>query len=220
MDPNPAESRRLLSESPPLPSDADTEPDLKVGKLRAPPAHDTSLSPASTFPSSTSPRPPAALIPVSQRQSSIAQPRPDGTPRTPNRVRFQEEAVLIESRRSSAEEGRGPARPRDWEELEEDDFLENGDARGHGAQRLPLLTGIEAPSVTIATTEFDPEEHLESARPRSGLRSAFLNMANSIMYAMQSPWRFFAHGNQELTWLCLAARASLGSRMHSATPAC
>ena len=58
------------------------------------------------------------------------------------------------------------------------------DAHGDGwdrVQRLPLLTGIEAPSVTVATESFDPADHLESARPRSGMRSAFMNMANSIM---------------------------------------
>ena len=48
---------------------------------------------------------------------------------------------------------------------------------------LPLLTDIEAPSVTVALehTQFHAEEHLENARPKSGMRSAFMNMANSIM---------------------------------------
>jgi sodium-coupled neutral amino acid transporter 11 len=58
-------------------------------------------------------------------------------------------------------------------------------AHGHNGrervQRLPLLTGIEAPSVTVAEDVFNPESLLESARPRSGMRSAFMNMANSIM---------------------------------------
>ena len=49
-------------------------------------------------------------------------------------------------------------------------------------QQVPLLTNIEAPSVTVAT-DFFPEDHLESARPKSGLRSAFMNMANSIIGA-------------------------------------
>lgn len=47
----------------------------------------------------------------------------------------------------------------------------------------PLLTNIEAPSVTVATTQISPEDHLEHSRPRSGLRSAFMNMANSIIGA-------------------------------------
>lgn len=73
----------------------------------------------------------------------------------------------------------------DWVELEGDDYMDtsrDGDG-GERVQRLPLLTGIEAPSVTLATDDFDPEEHLESARPRSGMRSAFMNMANSIIGA-------------------------------------
>lgn len=56
-------------------------------------------------------------------------------------------------------------------------------ANGH-ASRLPLLTGLEAPSIRLAGEgdAFSAEEHLEDARPRSGMRSAFMNMANSIMY--------------------------------------
>jgi sodium-coupled neutral amino acid transporter 11 len=87
-------------------------------------------------------------------------------------VRFEEDPV----RRSM----NGGARGSEWLELEHDDYMdEDGPGRGR-TQRLPLLTGIEAPSVTVAES-FDPEEHLESARPRSGMRSAFMNMANSIM---------------------------------------
>lgn len=59
----------------------------------------------------------------------------------------------------------------------------NGRHGRDGVQRLPLLTGIEAPSVTVAEESFDPEDYLESARPRSGMRSAFMNMANSIIGA-------------------------------------
>lgn len=64
----------------------------------------------------------------------------------------------------------------------------NGHAGRYGrregpGQSLPLLTGIEAPSVTVASSDigFSPEDLLESARPKSGMRSAFMNMANSIM---------------------------------------
>jgi sodium-coupled neutral amino acid transporter 11 len=70
----------------------------------------------------------------------------------------------------------------DWHELEGDDYFDSDDGRER-TQRLPLLTGIEAPSVTVAEESFNPEDHLENARPRSGMRSAFMNMANSIMYA-------------------------------------
>jgi len=72
----------------------------------------------------------------------------------------------------------------DWLELEGDDYLDGSDGRER-TQRLPLLTGIEAPSVTVAEESFNPEDHLENARPRSGMRSAFMNMANSIMYAVK-----------------------------------
>lgn len=113
-----------------------------------------------------------------KRQSSFYHPRPDGTPRTPNRVRFQEEPVQIA--------GNGQAHGAEWIELEGDDYMDNHHLDGaesrERVQRLPLLTGIEAPSVALATElDFDPEDHLESARPRSGMRSAFMNMANSIM---------------------------------------
>ena len=60
----------------------------------------------------------------------------------------------------------------DWLELEGDNYMDDPD--GHErVQRLPLLTGIEAPSVTVANESFNPEDHLENARPRSGMRSAF-----------------------------------------------
>ena len=72
----------------------------------------------------------------------------------------------------------------DWLELDGDDYLDGSDGRER-TQRLPLLTGIEAPSVTVAEESFNPEDHLENARPRSGMRSAFMNMANSIMYAVE-----------------------------------
>lgn len=72
----------------------------------------------------------------------------------------------------------------DWLEMDGDDYMDGDDGRER-VQRLPLLTGIEAPSVTVAEQSFNPEDHLESAQPRSGMRSAFMNMANSIMYARQ-----------------------------------
>jgi sodium-coupled neutral amino acid transporter 11 len=57
---------------------------------------------------------------------------------------------------------------------------------------VPLLTDIEAPSVTVANTAWpagssDEEVHAwaeaERVRPKSGLRMAFMNMANSIIGA-------------------------------------
>ncbi|KAF2183406.1 hypothetical protein K469DRAFT_710920 [Zopfia rhizophila CBS 207.26] len=163
------ESQKLLHEHDA--SDSDTEPESSPPRA----AYNLSPSPASSRPSSTSPAPGP-----SKRQSSFAQPRPNGTPRTPNRVRFEEDLVRTSMNGGTRAE---------WIELEGDDYMDaNGYGEGGGeegmerVQRLPLLTAIEAPSVTLAE-EFDPEEHLESARPRSGMRSAFMNMANSIIGA-------------------------------------
>lgn len=175
-----SESQQLLHERL-HPEDSDSEPESIAGS-RSPHATRGSnhASPASSRPSSTSPGPGArpnghGKFGHPKRQSSIAQPRPDGTPRTPNRVHFDDDPV----RRSMNGTHGG-----EWIELEGDDYLDadgyHGGAGRERVQRLPLLTGIEAPSVTVAE-DFDPEEHLESARPRSGMRSAFMNMANSIM---------------------------------------
>ena len=51
------------------------------------------------------------------------------------------------------------------------------------SQRAPLLTDIEAPSVTVANASLNSQidDLLEHPRPKSGMMSAFMNMANSIM---------------------------------------
>ena len=65
----------------------------------------------------------------------------------------------------------------------EDDFDDSIlDGPPGSAQRTPLLTGIEAPSLTAAL-EINVEDLLERARPKSGVVSAFMNMANSIIGA-------------------------------------
>lgn len=98
-------------------------------------------------------------------------------PRTPNRVRF-----ALDEAPGEEEEGRGE--DRSW--TNEEDFLHSDDDDGVEAgsrgNRAPLLTGIEAPSVTVAS-QFDTEDLLENARPKSGMRMAFMNMANSIIGA-------------------------------------
>ena len=148
---------------------------------------------------------------IPRRQSSFAQPRPSGTPRTQNRVRFDVEdsvhsaSVNGEAGAAAAAAGGGgqPARagdgeqggerggddPNDW--IDEEDYMSTtnqsqryGDGRYRAAQRAPLLTDVEAPTVTLAESDFNPEDLLESARPKSGMRSAFMNMANSIMYVV------------------------------------
>lgn len=111
-----------------------------------------------------------------RRQSSFAQPRVNGAPRTPHRVRFDVELDQVDG-----------TRPNDglhsW--IDEEDYMaeEESGRRLNDGQRAPLLTDIEAPSVTLATDDFNPEDHLESARPKSSLHSAFMNMANSIIGA-------------------------------------
>ncbi|KAL4798851.1 transmembrane amino acid transporter protein-domain-containing protein [Aspergillus venezuelensis] len=117
---------------------------------------------------------------------STSPPLTDGqrrTPRTQNRVRFDIEE-------DTEDESRDDGDRRNSDDLlwvdEEDYGVTDRDLSGrhHSGQRIPLLTNIEAPSVTLATSdEFFPEEHLEDARPRSGMKMAFMNMANSIIGA-------------------------------------
>lgn len=131
-------------------------------------------------PRTLSPRPPT----TPRRQSSFAQNRADGTPRTPNRVRFEfEQSILSE----------------DTDGLADSHWLDGPNSmngNGHKAngrlfgQRAPLLTDMDAPSILLACeddgedadeSDFNPEDLLETARPKSGMKSAFMNMANSIM---------------------------------------
>ncbi|KAL8693684.1 MAG: hypothetical protein Q9218_001541 [Villophora microphyllina] len=129
---------------------------------------------------------------IERRQSSLALPTPDGVPRTPrtaNRVRFE----VQERTSDEGSPDRLAAEDRSWLEEEEDYVSHNSSNGGRRStsQRAPLLTGIEAPSITVATTdfEFNVEDLLENARPKSGMGSAFMNMANSIMYACRPvPW--------------------------------
>lgn len=96
------------------------------------------------------------------------------TPRTPNRVRFD----LPPTPESDHDGERGP--PPAYEDGEE-----NAGPRG---QSIPLLTGITAPALEFHTGEPGEEDihdwaEQERQRPKSGLRSAFMNMANSIIGA-------------------------------------
>ncbi|KAH8161298.1 hypothetical protein CIB48_g6943 [Xylaria polymorpha] len=68
------------------------------------------------------------------------------------------------------------------------DFLDAEDPIGRErTARRPLLTDIEAPSVTVANSlsanDVQSWAERERERPKSGLRSAFMNMANSIIGA-------------------------------------
>ena len=122
-----------------------------------------------------------------RRQSSISKLPPSGQPRkprTPNRVRFDID------RRDSSEHSLNGHLSTSYDETrrqlpdEEDEVSNDTSHQSTTGQRAPLLTGIEAPSVTVANSDvdFNVEDLLETARPKSGMRSAFMNMANSIMY--------------------------------------
>ena len=121
---------------------------------------------------------------VPRRQSSISQPPPDGaprTPRTPHRVRFEIEEGGEGQMNGHVVSHGGEDEDGEW--TEEEDYIEAGRRSSTTmGQRAPLLTDVEAPSVTAAL-EFNAEDHLESARPKSGMSSAFMNMANSIIGA-------------------------------------
>ncbi|KAF3399961.1 Vacuolar amino acid transporter 2 [Penicillium rolfsii] len=123
-----------------------------------------------------------------QRQSSILHSAPDGqrrTPRTTNRVHFDLEEDDEENDHYSDGRARSPDSDAPWLDDEDYELGEPGRSRARNTgQTVPLLTNIEAPSVTLAISDdFFPEEHLENARPRSGMKMAFMNMANSIIGA-------------------------------------
>lgn len=149
-------------------------------------------------------RPDANGRPKSMRQSSLAQYRPDGTPRTSHRVRFD----VSDDDDDDSVAPNGHVNGSAW--VDDDDYM-NGDRspgewRDGERSRLPLLTGIEAPSITVASADigFNEEDLLESARPKSGMKSAFMNMANSIMYVSLPAQSFMpccgAHADDELKW--------------------
>lgn len=109
--------------------------------------------------------------PLSRVGEELQTPRTPRTPRTPNRVRFDlpggdADADGPTPQPATPLSGRRDPRPRD---------------------AVPLLTDIEAPSVTLASSpwgdDVDDWAEQERQRPKSGLRSAFMNMANSIIGA-------------------------------------
>lgn len=97
------------------------------------------------------------------------------TPRTPNRVRFDLTPEIV-----GASNGDARYMQRMSEDADLEDHRRSGDSH-----RVPLLGDIVAPSVTVANDFGDAEEWAaqEMRRPKSGLKSAFMNMANSIIGA-------------------------------------
>jgi sodium-coupled neutral amino acid transporter 11 len=69
----------------------------------------------------------------------------------------------------------------------DDDDDDDRHSTASGQARRPLLTDIEAPSITLANRTAGDDVHdwaeEERRRPKSGLQSAFMNMANSIIGA-------------------------------------
>lgn len=99
------------------------------------------------------------------------------TPRTPNRVRFDLPPALDPEAANSTS-------PPPY-----NDSLLSGRRDPRPQAFVPLLTDIEAPSITLAASPWGNGEDIqdwaerERQRPKSGLRSAFMNMANSIIGA-------------------------------------
>ncbi|KAL9011652.1 MAG: hypothetical protein Q9173_003512 [Seirophora scorigena] len=160
--------------------DAQSDADLEESTSLLPHAIYSAQSPAATSQVTAIERPL-----TERRQSSLSPVPPDGAPRTPrttNRVRFEVE----EPDRSAHSRNMRICEPT-LRTAESENFFNDSssDGRGSMSQRAPLLTGIEAPSVMVANTGFDfnPEDLLETSRPKSGMRSAFMNMANSIIGA-------------------------------------
>ncbi|CAN8103756.1 unnamed protein product [Discula destructiva] len=194
----------LLSAEADTEADDDYHPsDSQEAAAAAPEAAPTTSSLSSNGrPSSVKPQPPMLARPSSLSRATSA----SSTPRTPNRVRFDPIPTILhgltpngtatsfetDSRRSIGRmdgdgDGDGDG---DRDSLDDLDFrIDDHDVHG-GQHRRPLLTGITAPGVALANSpwagEFDNVHswaEAERARPKSGLRSAFMNMANSIIGA-------------------------------------
>ncbi|KPM45810.1 Vacuolar amino acid transporter 2 [Neonectria ditissima] len=109
-------------------------------------------------------------------------------PRTPNRVRFDltPEIVGVSNGDAGAGAGANGYPLQGHRRSMSDGSMDVEEPASPGRRhRMPLLTGIEAPSVTMANSLGDAEERAENElrRPKSGLKSAFMNMANSIIGA-------------------------------------
>ncbi|KAL0941225.1 transmembrane amino acid transporter [Colletotrichum truncatum] len=131
---------------------------------------------------------------VAKPQPQGAQPlrqalRSPGTPRTPNRVRFDPIPSIVEPpppRASTTSNGSIDHLSRDSFDVDDELFQHAPDYDDN--HRLPLLTDIEAPSITLANSPWGEEDvhewaEAERSRPKSGLKMAFMNMANSIIGA-------------------------------------
>ncbi|KKY23840.1 putative amino acid transporter [Phaeomoniella chlamydospora] len=137
---------------------------------------------------------PSDTRPEQKRQSSLSKPTPNGKPRiprTPNRVRFDLQDSDSDSDEVSpmTPEGRRKKTQRDPGWLEDEDYLassSNGTiGTGFAGADAPLLPHGHGPRERMSMEDegLKPEDYLENARPKSNMRAAFMNMANSIIGA-------------------------------------
>lgn len=168
--------------------------------------HETDAAIAST---GTQPKPPPrrpiALQTTARRPSALHSPSlaatESRTPRTPNRVRFDLQPTVVGRRSGDGGQGHGmggdfshpllalssPSSRSSFDSYDSEFDVDSEPENAETERRLPLLTNIQAPSVTLANNgagwndgEAAAAEH---NRPKSGLRAAFMNMANSIIGA-------------------------------------
>ena len=130
-----------------------------------------------------------------KRHSSLSIQPPDGqpkTPRTANRVRFDLEEIDSNSDSDAISprtpNGRARRGDKDAGWVDEDDYFASSSngvvGLGLTGADAPLLPDGDGPRESMTLEEeFRPEDYLESARPKSNLRAAFMNMANSIIGA-------------------------------------
>lgn len=100
---------------------------------------------------------------------------------TPSRVRFDltPEVVGVSNTNGSMSDDTSGRYSGDDAHFDEEDARGSSDTH----HRVPLLTDMQAPSVAVASALDEDEIEAEMQRPKSGLQSAFMNMANSIIGA-------------------------------------
>ncbi|RPA80984.1 hypothetical protein BJ508DRAFT_369909 [Ascobolus immersus RN42] len=120
----------------------------------------------------------------STSSSTSGAPSPKPAVATPRSVRFNIDDNTSHSNNNNHNDS--------W--INDEDFLHSDDefdeptsGRGYagrtsGEGRAPLLTSMEAPSVSLAN-DLTTADLLDTARPKSGMKMAFMNMANSIIGA-------------------------------------
>lgn len=169
-----------------------SEGDDDIGKQQQEDPTATAAANGATRPAHGAMRPP-------QSPGTPTPPSGQRTPRTPQRVRFDPNPTILHGRTPNGtadsfdSQRRGSSSSSQRDSFDDLDFDISGGGPGgdaDGQHRRPLLTGIEAPSVALANgpwggeyEDADSWAESERLRPKSGLRSAFMNMANSIIGA-------------------------------------